>query len=89
MHFQCNYPNPTDPLGQLGTDVPPELHAIKLYPPAGAEVPTPTVAYSRNTTAPGWRSCDNCRVPEDDLDSSLLVCGGCPLPNYWRAHYCR
>lgn len=89
MHFQCNYPNPTDPLGQLGTDVPPELHAIKLYPPAGAEVPTPTVVYSQNTMPPGWRSCDNCRVPESDLGSSLLVCGGCPLPNYWRAHYCR
>lgn len=89
MHFQNNYPNPTDPLGQLGTDVPPETHAMKLYQPSGAEVPTPTVVYDMNTTPPGWRSCDNCRMPEADLPSSLQVCGGCTIPNYWRAHYCR
>lgn len=89
MHFSSNYPNPTDPLGQIGTDVAPETHAIKFYPPTGAPVNVPTVAYSEFTTAQGWRSCDNCRVPEEDLSSTLLVCGGCTFPNYWRAHYCR
>eukprot|EP00752_Nemacystus_decipiens_P003276 g3032.t1 len=89
MHFSSNYPNPTDPLGQLGTDVPPETHAIKFYPPAGTIVPMPTVAaYSEFSAAHGWRSCDNCRIPEEDWGSSLLVCAGCALPTYWRAHYC-
>ena len=89
MHFSPNYPNPTDPLGQLGTDVPPETHAIKFYPPTDAVVPMPTVAYPQLEAPRGWRSCDNCRIPEEDLSSTLLVCGGCTLPNYWRAHYCR
>lgn len=89
IHFRLNYPNPIDPLGQLGTDVPPETHAIKYYPPTAAVVNTPTVQYSQFEEAQGWRSCDNCSTPEEYLPSSLNVCGGCPLPNYWRAHYCR
>lgn len=89
MHFVCNSPNPTVPLGQLSTDVAPETHAIKYYQPTDAMVPMPTVAYSFKTTAYGWRSCDNCRTLEENLGSALLVCGGCTLPTYWRAHYCR
>lgn len=89
MHFQLNYPNPTDPLDRFGTEVAPETHAIKFYPPTDTAVDMPTVAYPRLETAPKWRSCDNCRTPEKELDSSLDVCGGCPLPSYWRAHYCK
>ncbi|CAM9185977.1 unnamed protein product [Scytosiphon promiscuus] len=88
MHFSLNYPNPTDPLAQLEPDVFPEAHAIKFYPGTGAAVPLPTVEFSSFATVQGWRSCDNCRIPEEDLESTLLVCGDCRLPVYWRAHYC-
>lgn len=89
MHFSLNFPNPTDPLAQLDPDVFPEAHAIKFYPGTGEAVHLPTVYYSSFATAQGWRSCDNCRIPEEDLESTLLVCGDCRVPVYWRAHYCR
>lgn len=67
----------------------PEAEALKYYPPAGSFVPLPTVNYVCWPVTGGWRSCDNCRIPEAALSGGLLVCGDCSVPTYWRAHYCR
>lgn len=89
MSFVVNVPHPSDPRGLLKSKLPPETEGIKFYPPTGTLVPLPTVYYSQRFMPQRWRSCDHCRAPEAALSSSLLVCGSCTVPVYWRAHYCR
>lgn len=72
------------------TSSPPESEAIKYYPPTGTKISLPSVNYVSVSLPNLWRSCDNCRRLSEDTDNGrLLVCGGCPGPNYWAAHYCR